>query len=64
MLAFELRQRHLNDSLSKKESNSAVQKKYSGNSKNLENWLDNALKVSSEFNYNGPLSGKDGRYSL
>jgi hypothetical protein len=64
MLTLELRQRHLNDSLSEKESNTAVQKKYSGNSKNLESWLNNALKVSSEFNYNGSLSGKEGRYSL
>lgn len=64
MLTFEVRQRHLKESLSEKESSSAVQKKYSGKSKNLEDWLNNALEVSSEFNYNGPLSGKDGRYSV
>ena len=62
MSTFKLRHRQLESSFSEKESSATAQKKCSGNPRNLEGWLAHALKVSEEFNCNGPLSGKKGRY--
>lgn len=62
MSTFELRHHRLENSLSEKESSTAMHEKCSGSSKTLEGWLTHALKVSEKFNCNGPLSGKKGRY--
>lgn len=64
MYALELKRDSYSEHVSMQSVKSRTSSTPSSHDKELENWVKFAIKASKDFDYSGPLSGREGHHAF